>query len=71
MDSNSRSVLEAALALPEPDRAWIARELLSTLGPDVEDLTDDELADELTRRLDEALRDPTATLPWAEVRDQP
>lgn len=34
-------------------------------GPD-----DDDPADELTRRLNEALRDPMATVPWSEIRDR-
>lgn len=71
MDERSRAVLVSALALPEADRARIAEELLATLTPEGAETEDDELADELSRRLDEALRDPSASVPWSEIRDRP
>jgi hypothetical protein len=53
--------------LPEAERAEIAAELLATLGD--EDAT---LADlELERRLEECRQDPSATIPWSELKDMP
>lgn len=70
MDPKCRAVLDAALELPEADRAIIAETLLDTLAPDVDGLTDDELEAELDRRLREALDDPSATIPWSELRNE-
>jgi putative addiction module component (TIGR02574 family) len=70
MDQNGQDVLEAALSLPEDDRARIAEALLQTLSADAEDWGDDELASELDRRLEEALSDPTSTVPWSELKAQ-
>jgi putative addiction module component (TIGR02574 family) len=71
MDQNGQQVLEAALALPENDRAMIAEALLQTLPPDPSDGDEEELASELDRRLEEALSDPTATIPWSELKKKP
>jgi putative addiction module component (TIGR02574 family) len=68
MDQKSRELLEAALTLSEDDRASIAEALLQTLPPEPDDWDDDELASELDRRLEEALSDPTATVPWSELK---
>lgn len=68
MDSRVRAVLDSALALSEADRAEVARELLSSLSPEWDEVTEDELVAELDRRREEALRDPDATIPWSEVR---
>jgi putative addiction module component (TIGR02574 family) len=68
MNSRVRSVLDSALALSESERAEVARELLATLSPEWEEVTEDELVDELDRRWGEALRDPVAKIPWSEVR---
>lgn len=68
MDEKSRQVLEAALSLPEEQRASIAEALLQTLPPESDDWDDDELASELDRRLDEALGDPSPTVSWTDLR---
>jgi putative addiction module component (TIGR02574 family) len=65
MNQKGQEVLEAALTLPEDERAMIAEALLQTLPPGPNDWDEDELANELDRRLEEALRDPTATIPWS------
>jgi putative addiction module component (TIGR02574 family) len=71
MDPKSRDVLDAALGLPEADRATIAERLLATLAPETDFLADDELAAELDRRLEEAVNEPGATVPWSVLRDEP
>ena len=63
-------MLEAALSLSEDDRAMIVEALLQTLSAEPDEWDDEELASELDRRLEEALHDPTATVPWSELKDQ-
>ncbi len=70
MDPKARTVLDAALELPEDDRAAIAQTLLATLAPDVEEMDDEELLEELERRSEEARRDPSATISWEELRHE-
>ena len=50
MDPKCRSVLDAALELPEADRAVIVETLLATLAPEAEGPTDDAAAAETDRR---------------------
>ena len=68
MDTKSKSLLEAALELPESERAEIAAELLATLGPDDTQVNDEELSNELERRLEECRREPSLTIPWSLTR---
>jgi putative addiction module component (TIGR02574 family) len=69
MDQKGQEVLEAALTLPEDDRATIVAALLHTLPPEPNDWDEDELASELDRRLEEALSDPGATISWSELKN--
>jgi putative addiction module component (TIGR02574 family) len=68
MDEKSRQVLEAALSLPEDQRASLVGALLETLPPESDDRDDDELASELDRRLEEALADPSSTVSWTDLK---
>jgi putative addiction module component (TIGR02574 family) len=68
MTQQASQVLADALALSEPDRARIAQELLETLAPSDASLLDDELEEELDRRLTEFQQDPTAAIPWSELK---
>jgi putative addiction module component (TIGR02574 family) len=70
MGPKGRDLLHAALELPEGERAIIAERLLETLSPEDADPSDDDLAVELDRRLDESQRDPSTTLSWTELRDE-
>jgi len=70
MSPNSRELLQAALTLPEDDRATIVEALLQTLPPEPDEWDDVELASELDRRLEEALNDPATTVPWSELKNQ-
>ncbi len=70
MDPKAQTVLDAALELPEDDRAAIAGVLLKTLAPDVDEVDDEELLAELDRRSEEARRDPSATISWEKLRDE-
>ncbi len=70
MDEKSREVLEAALSLPDNQRASLVAALLETLPPETDEWDDEEMASELDRRLDEALRDPSSTVSWADLRNR-
>ena len=72
MGTKGREVLDAALALPEADRALLAEALLDTLAPDLDATSDsdDALEAELDRRFAESARDPGATVSWSELRDE-
>jgi putative addiction module component (TIGR02574 family) len=70
MDGKSQEVLEAALSLPENQRASIVGALLETLPSETDEWDDDELASELDRRLEESLRDPSSTVSWADLKNQ-
>jgi putative addiction module component (TIGR02574 family) len=71
MDQKGQEVLEAALKLPDDARAMIAEALFQTLAPESNEWDEDELVSELDRRLEEALSDPTATIPWSELKKKP
>jgi putative addiction module component (TIGR02574 family) len=71
MEPKYRELLRAALELPECERAIIAERLLETLSPDEGDSFEDDLALELNRRLDESLNDPSTTISWNELKDEP
>ena len=68
MTTQASQVLSDALGLPEPDRVRIVQQLLETLLPDEPALADDELEAELDRRLQEFRQDPTAAVPWSELK---
>ena len=70
MGLNCRDVLDAALQLSDEDRGIIAERLLETLSPEDAEVSDDDLAVELERRLEEACNDPSTTVSWAELRDE-
>jgi putative addiction module component (TIGR02574 family) len=67
MTNHERGIFEAALGLPEPERALLAERLLESLSPELDELTDDEFFAELERRRREIEGDPTAAIPWTEV----
>ncbi len=62
------SVLQSALALPEAERVAIADALLSSLPEESLAGDDEAFAEELQRRSDEMDNDPSACIPWSEVR---
>jgi putative addiction module component (TIGR02574 family) len=68
MSEQTNSVLAAALALPETDRAFLAERLLDSLPSEPDQLSDQELERELDRRFEEYQRDPSVAVPWSEVR---
>ena len=70
MTAQSRSLLDAALTLNDQERAWLAEQLLDSLGPDDEtpggDLGDDEaFATEIERRCAEVREGKVELIPWS------
>jgi putative addiction module component (TIGR02574 family) len=70
MSEQTKSVLAAALALPEPDRAFLAERLLDSLPAEPDALSDEELERELDKRFEECERDPRVVVPWSEIQRQ-
>jgi putative addiction module component (TIGR02574 family) len=67
----AQPILETALAASTLDRAIIAEELLASTGPPPGwvEVTEEEMHAELRRRIEECERDPSACIPWEQVRD--
>jgi putative addiction module component (TIGR02574 family) len=75
MTAKSRSLLDAALALDDQERAGIAERLLESLGPDDEmpasELLDEQaFAAEIERRCEEVREGKVELVPWSEVEEK-
>ena len=68
VSEQNQQVFQAALRLPEVERALLAEQLLDSLGPESEELTEDELAAELDRRRAEIDQVIVKPIPWSQVR---
>ena len=69
MSAKTRAILDAALALPDSERAKIAERLLESLRLTTDDMDDEALTKELDRRRAEYERDPSVALPWSKVKN--
>ena len=67
MTSENQAVFDAALALPEAERALLLERLLESLSPEPGELTDDEFFAELERRRAEVEQGLVKPIPWSEV----
>jgi putative addiction module component (TIGR02574 family) len=70
MNPENQAIFDAALALPENERALLAERLLESLSPESAELTDDELFAELERRHAEYKQDPSTAIPWSELKQE-
>lgn len=70
MTATAKSLLESALALPESERMAIAEALFDSVPEEFVELDDEAFAQELRRRSEEMDKDPSASIPWSEVRKQ-
>ena len=68
MSPETQSLYQAALALPEAERALLVERLLESLPPEQDELTDDELYAELERRRADVEEGRVKPIPWSEVR---
>jgi putative addiction module component (TIGR02574 family) len=64
---HKQAVFEAALALPELERALLAKRLLESLPPEPDALPDEEMLGELERRRSEVEQGLVGPIPWSEV----
>jgi putative addiction module component (TIGR02574 family) len=65
-------LLAEALKLNDVEREEFAAQLLDSVEPTgtaIDAVTDEDLAVELDRRAEEVRRDPSAGIPWEQVRD--
>jgi putative addiction module component (TIGR02574 family) len=67
MTSETQALLDAALALPETDRAWLVERLLESLSPEGDELTEEEFAAELDRRRAEVEQGIVKPIPWSDA----
>ena len=70
MTAQTKALFDAALALPEAERATLADRLWDSLSLNENDISDDQLFAELERRHSEAEKDPSVTAPWSELRKE-
>jgi putative addiction module component (TIGR02574 family) len=70
VSSSADSVLDAALKLPEKERARVAAELVASLDGEPEDGVEAAWASEVERRIAEVDRGDARLLPWEQVRDE-
>jgi putative addiction module component (TIGR02574 family) len=68
MTQEVRAILDAALALPEVERAALAERLLESLSPEPDPASNEEFATELDRRRDEIEQGLMKPIPWSDVR---
>jgi putative addiction module component (TIGR02574 family) len=68
MTPQTQAILDAALALPEAERALLVDRLLESLPPEVDEMTDDEFFAELERRRAEVEQGTVKPIPWSELR---
>lgn len=75
MSAQCQSILQAALALNDKERSWLAERLLESLGPseDVPDgdfLDEEAFAAEIERRCQEVQDGSVTLIPWSEVEEK-
>jgi putative addiction module component (TIGR02574 family) len=68
MKPETQAVIDAALALPEADRFLVVEQLLESLPPDTEPMSEEELLAELDRRREEVEKGLVKPIPWSEVK---
>lgn len=68
MSDQYENILKAALSLPEAERELLIEDLIESLPPDTESLSDEEMLAELERRRAEVEQGLVKPIPWEEVR---
>ena len=67
MNAKTQEVLQAALSLPESDRAEIAASLIHSLESEADADADEAWAEEIRRRLDAIDKGEVQLIPWDDV----
>ena len=70
MGSSTDSVLEAALKLPEKERARVAKELIASLDDQWEEGVEEAWAAEVERRRVAVAQGRERLVPWEQVKDE-
>lgn len=70
MGSGTDSLLEAALKLPEKERARVAKELIASLGEQWDEGVDEAWAAEVERRRVAVAQGRETLVPWEQVKDE-
>lgn len=68
MKQAAKKVLNAALELPESDRAKEVEELLATLGGEIDEDADAAWVEEIERRTREIKQGKVEPIPWSKVK---
>jgi putative addiction module component (TIGR02574 family) len=68
--SATETILQAALALPEGERMVLVDSILSTLGPPVPEMSEEEWRATLERRVREVETGAVKPLTWEEVQER-
>lgn len=63
-----KTLLDAALALPEAERALLVRRLLKSLPQEENELRDRDLLAEVRRRRAEVESGEAKTIPWSKLK---
>ena len=71
MSDQGQQIFDAAMELPEAERAVLAERLLESLEPELQEVTENELAAELDRRREEIEKGIVKPIPWSQVRFEP
>ena len=64
------SLFDAALSLSEADKVRLVERLLESLGPETDGIDEDAFRAELDRRSREVDEDPSALVPWSELKKE-
>lgn len=64
------SIVREAMTLPAKERVRVVQDLLDSLSPEASNLLDDAWAEELDRRFAAWEADPSAGVPWSELKSQ-
>ncbi|MHB0961512.1 MAG: addiction module protein [Pirellulaceae bacterium] len=67
MNTQSKQVLQSALALPESERAEIAASLILSLDTDTDDGVDEAWAAEVRRRVESIDKGEVTLIPWDDL----
>jgi putative addiction module component (TIGR02574 family) len=70
MESGTDSLLEAALKLPEKERARVAKELIASLDEQWDEGVDEAWAAEVERRRVAVAQGREKLVPWEQVKDE-
>lgn len=68
MTNAADDVYQAALRLPEADRAEIAAKLMESIDPEQDESWEEAWNSEIAKRIEELELGKVKTIPWAEVR---